>query len=77
MVAVDPTTGLSYEAVVNLGLNMLELWEQLPSGIDTSFASDELNAIHDMVLDDPIILERLSIYGEFYGNKSNVVTDVW
>lgn len=76
-IVLDPTTGATYEGVINLGVNLLEGWEQLPVDVDTMFAADEMTAISEMLLEDPRVLERLAVYGEFYSNRSNVVTDIW
>jgi hypothetical protein len=56
---------------------VIESWQTLSPDMDTTFAGDELDAISEIVLDNPAVLERLQVYGAFYANKSNVVTDVW
>jgi Cu2+-containing amine oxidase len=76
IIGLHPQTAVTYEGTVNLDSGVLESWIGV-EGVDPSFAADEMDYIADLVLEEPLILERLSLYGPFYGNKSNVITDVW
>lgn len=77
VIVLHPVTSVTVEAVVNLESKSVESWDQLGQGVDSTFAFDELDFVGRLVLEDPLVLARLRLYGEFYGNTSNVITDVW
>jgi len=79
-IVVNPTTGLNYEAVVELqsaSSATLISWNQLSPEIDTMFAGDELALVGEVALNDPAVQARVAIYGQPFTNVSYVVSDVW
>jgi hypothetical protein len=79
-ILVDPNTGKTHEAVVEIrgpGDATLESLTELPEGLDSMFAADELAIVGDLALLDPRVIQRLAVYGDIFTNTSHVVTDVW
>ena len=66
VVAVHPQTGETFEGVVNLDTGNVESWTSLGTGVDSTFAADELNFVGELALQDPLVQERLAAYGTFY-----------
>ncbi|OXA61946.1 copper methylamine oxidase [Folsomia candida] len=76
-VAWNPADGSAYEGIVDLDKEKVDSFVKLGTSADTSFARDEMTEISEMVLKDATVLERLSKYGDFYGDPKNVIADVW